>query len=770
MRKLLFSLLLVLLAPTLVSGIGVPSSGIDWSNSTMIIEQFAAAHPSHEGNFNCFGSSYTDLPITVNLDQMAFSEVVSGPAREKGLIASQSCFQQAGLYEVSLTLVDQVGNVGLPVTYTLRVKAGPAGSLRTTLEPISYTKETNNPAVGALTGNTNACNDERLIANNADECGLRLSLRDDFGNVVVLPTAVGNLSVPGRDTDNQDLNLIEAASEVFVDGLRFDGDLGDLPVSTDRNGNFDFTVSALVPSLEILTSAVNPTFNLSRILPRPVQFEFPVPEVGENGDFLATTTLVNKSADLQFEPWVKFFLSDRPATGGSATEPTDPLFFLLGESKPLYGVADTLLDHFLPDGFEIFVKSFNRPVGLFFEDEDLTNGVSDIDGDTVPEGLQINFAGNARNQSDDFETALKSTVGLAGDENVALGSKIRHSFVEEGITKTVLYPGGNLGSFIGPEEAFPGVTLPDSSLPGGQAGTATALLIGADIEGKILTNSDIRLVDAASTELVNLGGVSVPDVREDVLRNATVLTRGLAPLNAEGSNINFNPNTGFTGGDVAYFKDTTVTLTTGSNPMIFAGGIKTIVIEDGNLFIPNDLQYSSFDDSLGIIMVNTQAEAVETGNIFVKNTVQRLVGTYYADGALLSTDAITNPRLTDTIANRELTNVDDPAAPLGLQLLLEGTLLTRNTLGGALLDPPRTAFAPTTQAEAIVYDLHFVRRYVPPNDPVTFELLPDSANGSCVKVAGACDLNKHSFVVRTDGRAQSLTPPGFDRLPGFSTQ
>jgi len=275
----------------------------------------------------------------------------------------------------------------------------------------------------------------------------------------------------------------------------------------------------------------------------------------------------------------------------------------------------------------------------------------------------------------------------------------------------------------------------------------------------------VRLITPEDTKFVTLGGVSSVDIREDVLRNATVLTRGLAPINALGANTNFNINTSFSG-DVAYVKGGTVTLVGSS----FSSGVKTLVIEDGNLFIPNDLSYASIDDSLGVIMINSDPNSRITGNIFVKNTVQRVVGTYYADGSLLSTDVNANPQESDTINNRSLTNVDDPNAPLGLQLLLEGTILSRNTLGGALLDPPVTPWGLDTQEAAIKYDLHFVRRYVPPIDPVTFALLPDSANDQCVKQGTVCDSNRHSFVIKSDGRAQNLTPPGFDQLSGFSAQ
>ncbi len=771
MYKNLISAFGFLLIPSLVYGIGVPTSGIDWEASMISIQSFDAAHPTHEANFSCFGGGFSDLPISRSLQEMAFSNTSPGPENDSGLITGSSCFQQAGEYQLQISLVDNAGNIGTAESYLLTVRPAEADSLLTTIRPIAYEKETDNPAIGTLNGNTTDCTAERLVANAEDDCQLQVSLRDEFGNVVVVNRPLGRMAIPGRDINNRDLNTFADAEGVFIDGLRLNDSLNNPSFRTDNDGNFNFTVSALAPSIDIITSPIDAAFKLSQIIPRNTPFEFPIPAIADDGSTSGTTT-VTKSADLQFEPWVKLFLSDNAPSGGSASAPNEPLYFLLGDTKVLYAFAGTMLDHFLPSGFDVFVKGFNRPVGLFFEDEDLTSGFGDIDGDTVPEGLRISLAGNATSRSEDFETILKSASGLSSDENVAFGSKIRHSYREGSSTKTVLYPGGNLGSSIGPDPAFPAVTLPVDSIPGGTPGTATALLVGADIEGKVLANQDVRAVNDANAKFVTVGGITAVDIREDVTRNAEVITRGSNSVNSPGSNINFNINSGWTG-DVAYFEDATVTLTGASSPMVFDQGQKTIVIRDGNLFIPDDLIYGpGFDDSLGVILINSTVNNLDLGHIFVKNDVQRLVGTYYAEGSILSTDAITDPQHTDTIANRELTNMDDPNAPLGLQLLLEGTILTRNTLGGALLDPPFTPEGPTTeQDEAIKYDLHFVRRYVPPLDPVTLDPLPDSANNNCVKPDGAtCDVNKHSFVIRADGRVRNLTPPGFDQLSGFSAQ
>lgn len=771
MKKILISVLALI--PLSVSAIGVPTSGIDWSASTVSVQSFVGDHPSHETNFQCFGNSFADLPITVTLDQLAFAKADPGPESEEGLITGSTCFQQAGEYQLQIRLVDQAGNVGTAEAYVLMVRAAEAGSLYTTLEPVAYTKETNNTSLAepTITGATSDCTAERLVANAEDDCQLRLTLRDDFGNVVVVPGSVGDITVPNRDVTNRDLNTIANPDQSFLDGIRLNGGTGNLNFVTDSNGSFDFDVSALAPSLEVFNSVADAAFTLGRIVSKPTSFTFPVPNVADDGQILATTTNLSQSIDLQFEPWVKLFLSDVAPGAGAASEPNDPLYFLLGDIKTLYAFADTTLDHFLPDSFEVFVKGFTRPIGITFVDEDLTNGPRDIDGDSTLDGLPIAMSGNSRTRNSVFETVMTALAGLNTDENVALGSKIQHVFTGESSgSKTVTYPGGNLGSYVGPDPAFPGITLPDPNVPGGRTGTATALLVGADIEGKILAEVDINVI-SDDTQLVNIGGTSVLDVREEIVRNAETLTRGMSPLNTPGSDINFNINTGFTNGDVAYFQDATVTLT-GGTPMVFDGGAKTIVIEDGNLFIPNDLVYAGdFDDSLGIILINTDVSDRSNGNIFVKNNVQRLAGTYYAEGAFLSTTVISDPQYDGVIANRELTNVDDPNAPLGLQLLLEGTILTRNSLGGALLDPLQTPYGVTDdRAEAIRYDLNFVRRYVPPIDPVTLQPLSDAQNNQCVKVDGVCDRNKHSFVIRADGLVRNLTPPGFDQVGGFSAQ
>lgn len=145
------------------------------------------------------------------------------------------------------------------------------------------------------------------------------------------------------------------------------------------------------------------------------------------------------------------------------------------------------------------------------------------------------------------------------------------------------------------------------------------------------------------------------------------------------------------------------------------------------------------------------------------------MGTYFADGGLTSTGTPSAPSINETL-DRD-TGDKDGTSILNKQLLLEGTLFTRNTLGGGMMEPfidpwgaeMGATAATTDRAKAQRYDLHFVRRYYekvrlgPGGSVVTNP-------GDCLNTDGTnCDPNKHAFVIRPDGRVLSVPPPGFEQ-------
>jgi hypothetical protein len=244
----------------------------------------------------------------------------------------------------------------------------------------------------------------------------------------------------------------------------------------------------------------------------------------------------------------------------------------------------------------------------------------------------------------------------------------------------------------------------------------------------------------------------------------------------------------FTGGqNVLYFKgEHTITLEETE-----VKGQGTIIVDGGNLFLAGDLRYADENASLGVIVFHSQYDEVfgeghypSWGNIFVQSQVHHMVGSYYADGSLISTNDIADPSISSEAAKEAAYDPEGEAVPyrsdqdiFGHQLVLEGTLFTRNTIGGSLGEGPewRTPWGVTEdQITAQRYDLHFMRRYYPPRYQenttgasgqfhLRGDLLEDADNFLCAKnMLHECDPNKHAFVIRVDGKAVNIPPPGFE--------
>ena len=106
---------------------------------------------------------------------------------------------------------------------------------------------------------------------------------------------------------------------------------------------------------------------------------------------------------------------------------------------------------------------------------------------------------------------------------------------------------------------------------------------------------------------------------------------------------------------------------------------------------------------------------------------------------------------------------------------MEGTIYSRNTLGGAILDTSQNKdglfYTPWEETDdknlAQKYDFHFIRRYIIPYYKEGAKRgfkIPDSENNFCTKENEKCDINPHAFIIRTDGRAVNSPPPGFKTL------
>ncbi|MBS8121540.1 hypothetical protein [Candidatus Vampirococcus lugosii] len=100
--------------------------------------------------------------------------------------------------------------------------------------------------------------------------------------------------------------------------------------------------------------------------------------------------------------------------------------------------------------------------------------------------------------------------------------------------------------------------------------------------------------------------------------------------------------------------------------------VSTIVIKNGNLIIDSDIV-----DMKGIVLIRDHYDDDHLGNIFIKNDVKKINAYIYGDGGFISIwdDAIGFSNYTDSY---------ERTTGLDKQLILEGRLYTRNTIGGSI--------------------------------------------------------------------------------------
>ena len=261
---------------------------------------------------------------------------------------------------------------------------------------------------------------------------------------------------------------------------------------------------------------------------------------------------------------------------------------------------------------------------------------------------------------------------------------------------------------------------------------ALAVITGADIEGSILQSQSVFVTRFDSSATV--GGSTARDARQQITENGFRLMRGATTKTVAHTVVASDWTS-----DVLVVKgDATIT------DALVISGRKTLVVLNGNLKINNNITYAnSATDSFGVIVLTqtplTTYDAAK-GNIFVNPSVQHLDGIFFSEG---------------TFASHDGSNIVTSGSEK--QLVLVGSLFSRNTLGGSvtsLKTGPNTGKYETpwgvvdTEDDAQPYDLHLVRQF------------PGGTN--CDDTSGSCDANEASFVIRLDGKASELPPPGFE--------
>ncbi len=330
----------------------------------------------------------------------------------------------------------------------------------------------------------------------------------------------------------------------------------------------------------------------------------------------------------------------------------------------------------------------------------------------------------------------------------------------------------------------------------------------ADVEGRFLAKNENVFIDedADLTEMY-LEKFDNTRIRSDLMESVRSLTTGVDPANSHVDKVvvlRANDLEAFEDGGITYYKGVTVVLADEAQEKMELTGRHTIIIEDGELMIGDDLVYlDNAQDSWGFVLFNSHYDAPPFdastglysinrndgdltndlyGNIFVANTVKQMVGTYHADGVFTSTieDPISIASganvldILDTSINRSPRPNPDH---LFNQLVLTGMLNSNNTFGGSMfeekmVDPWGRYVYHSSVGDmyAKIFDLHFVRQFL------YSAVDPDEVEGYCSKVDGAddrslddgCYENGHPFVIHVDNKVTTSPPPGFRNNSGYS--
>lgn len=152
---------------------------------------------------------------------------------------------------------------------------------------------------------------------------------------------------------------------------------------------------------------------------------------------------------------------------------------------------------------------------------------------------------------------------------------------------------------------------------------------------------------------------------------------------------------------------------------------------------------------MGIIVLRDDAQRTDLGNVYVHKGVQYIQSIIYADGGLISTGFQTGQ---DTAGNYRDSTARTSA--LQKQLVIKGSLFTRNTIGGAILGDSGKYLLPgggmTTDFDlALMHDLNYLRRG---NDGY------NSINGTKNYNLG----NTENCIIISDTSSLSNPPKGFE--------
>lgn len=692
----------------------IPASQIDWDTSTMEVDY--SPELANSPTFSCFGQNTP--PASETLTSLGFSDSTPSPD-------INNCFRQAGDYQVTINLTDTAGNTNTK-NYSFTIKASEPDNTET--------------VVTAASG----CDDSDLgnstLANNDDSCDLTLTLRDRFQNPVsqISEVKMYDQTTPYTDDANED------TATSFLEGLRWNG----LPLPSNPGSTLSLTDGIGTITLKaIAPSILQVGDNLARLIAREMTFGVTTDNIDDNGNITAPGTInLSPIVDLAFRH--------------------------LFELEPYVDEGVTFrLDSPDPQPFKIGITAHDGSGINLPQTGEVANRNPNIEHSNVEMDPPSIYTFNNWSDFPDvlISTAVRAKEGLTLDEDTGLSLSTKVNYEVSG--SPVSYPAGgvNLADFNGAID-------PVGDEIGYNINGILLRIVGVDIEGGVLGDlTRMMLQTSSGNQSQQVADVTATDIREKITENAFRLIRGASNIQDPPENDRYFRSEWFTAENNVVVVEGSLGIS-GTLP----SGKNTLIIKNGNLSIYDNVTYSNpQNDSFGVILINEEHSTYpETGNIFVHPDVRHIAGTYYADGALMA-----NNQTPPDINTIETAINTDEVISSGVeknmnQLLFTGTLLSKNTIGGALIgdDPNNPSyFTPWETSlsgsegkeKALKYDLHFVRRYTPelynpvdPLDPIEnrYNCAPDGGTDPFTN----CDQNTNAFIIRIDRKVSELPPPGFE--------
>lgn len=713
--------LFLLLFPLIFIGHEASALGIDWESSYMQVE-YTKEHTNVPA-FSCFG--YTNRSgdagscfeyagseencIWENLDALGFSDDNPSPDID-------DCFQQAGNYKTTIQLYDYAQNPEDPDVSNFVVYPGTPDEDQSIFTPSA------------------GCSDSTLTANGEDLCTFLFKARDVFGNPVTqLKALSGDLY-----SDSEYINDANFGNLVFRNGLRLNDELIpysgsgsylSFPLSNDNEVQHQFTLFSWAPS----TRMWGPY--LGKNIPFELALNLELPQILDDGSLDAINSITfafNKYAPfVQFRPWARTLLGFIHLPPEFIIDTQTPMEIIRNLVLPTSGGPNSLIS--------TLFSVYNLPEHLLLSNINIK-----------PDDIDVTTPITALSPGLDLDLAYGDVPPPV--PNLAFSTDVQYDINDGTGIKTIRYPSGAVGAGI-----------PDGSgADDYDELTITVSLIGASIEGNLLGDEEDTILQDEKT--FRLGQVRLKDIRQEIFQNAFELSRGVE-TKTDLSMIPFDVNW-FLDSSVAIVKDQDVIIGNNVAPLNLPVGKNTLIIQNGNLVIDGSFDYQNKLDSFGFILINEPVTPTpEKGNVFVRTDVKKIVGTYFLEGGFISNDTLI-PSI-GSACNDNL--CDGGNVTNDTQLLLEGTLLSHNTLGGSTLRNFESNYTTPweetdSQLDARVYDLHFVRRF----RPIYSEEEPYEQTNADHCFSDPCDTNRNAFVIRFDGRATKLPPPGFETSNVFS--